>query len=53
MPTGYRPDSYIVGIGIGNTLAQKSALQIGDNGAVTIRTEGQYALIDFEYNAVQ
>jgi hypothetical protein len=53
LPAGYRPDSYIAGLGIGNTLAQKSAIQIETDGKVIVRTEGQYALIDFEYDAVQ
>lgn len=53
LPAGYRPDSFVGGLGVGGNMAQTSTILINTDGSLSIRSTGTYALIDFEFDATQ
>lgn len=53
LPVGYRPNSFISSMGMAGSLAQTSIMQVANNGNVYVRSQGNYALIDINFDAVQ
>ena len=53
LPEGYRPDSWISGYGLSNSISSTCSLQINSSGVVSVRPSSTYALIDIEFDAVQ
>lgn len=53
LPAGYRPSHFIASLGVGNSLAQYSFVQVSSDGNIVVRTQGSFALVSICFDAVQ
>ena len=52
LPAGYRPSSSsISAVGIGSSWTKKAVLLVTQNGELNLQSEGEYAIVDVEYDA--
>ena len=53
LPAGYRPNHILGAYGLSNNLNSTCSMQISAGGIVSVRPSSTYALVDFEFDAVQ
>lgn len=52
LPTGFRPNHFLSGTGIGASMSNISVIQIDINGGITVRSPNQYALIQIDFDVI-